>query len=280
MRSRVPPSVLDLPDLPHDGVRGLPHRLAVSADHLAVVVVGVGVRAHEGLPEQMEVDAARLRAVVPATQAEVDHHDPTAADDPRTMETPRDTADRPRDSPGRRPSAVERLFPRRTLDELHHDLVLDRVDVVEDRDRYAGGTRVRHETRLRPEAGPPQILVQGLESVSLRGAVLLDRGPAEELGPSQLGLRAALHQHGRAMRTRRQKPSGLHAGFGVCRRNPVTSDAGESLRTGEKSGGRHRAYRGSSSRPSSRTIAARSVSLRIGRPAAWRTLFTAGNTYA
>src|SRR5207247_9829520 len=74
------------------------------------------------------------------------------------------------------------------------------------------------------------------------------------------------------------KTFGAAEGFGASRRNPVTSDAGESLRTGEKSGGRHRAYRGSSSRPSRRTIAARSVSLRIGRPAAWRTLFTAGNT--
>src|SRR6266540_7219314 len=116
----------------------------------------------------MEVDAAGLRAAVLAAEAEVDHHDPTApddhvrrrqvaVDDPRTMETPRDAADRPRDPPPRCPAAVERLLRRRALDELHHDLVLDNVDVVEDRHRHASGTRLRHETRLRPEAGPPQV---------------------------------------------------------------------------------------------------------------------------
>src|SRR6266581_2226128 len=103
----------------------------------------------------MEVDAARLHPVILSAQAEVDHHDPAIAD----------------------------------------DLVLDQIDVVQNRHCDSGRSGFRHETCFVADARPAQRIVERLETIRFGFAMLFDGGPTQELRSSDLGLRAPLDEH-------------------------------------------------------------------------------------
>src|SRR3989441_26450 len=105
----------------------------------------------------MEVDTAGFRPVILSAQAEVDHHDPAiaddhvrgrqiAVDDPGPMEATDDLADPACDLHRRQAALVEDILRGRTVDELHDDLVLDQIDVVQDRHCDSGRSGFRHET--------------------------------------------------------------------------------------------------------------------------------------
>src|SRR5881296_1100258 len=154
----------------------------------------------------MEVDAARLHSVILSAQAEVDHHDPAiaddhvrgrqiAVDDPGPMEATDDLADPPCDLHRRRAAFVEDVLRGRTVDELHDDLVLDQIEVVENRHCDSGRPGFRHETRFVADARPAERIVERLETIRFGYAMLFDGGPSQELRSSELGLRAPLHEH-------------------------------------------------------------------------------------
>src|SRR3989475_13331551 len=96
----------------------------------------------------------------------------------------------------------------RTVDELHDDLVLHEIDVIQNRHRDPGGSRLRHEARLMTDSRPAQLVVEDVEAVRFCPPILLDGGPAEELPRSELLLRALLEEHaGRCDAAEKNLPS-------------------------------------------------------------------------
>src|SRR5207249_12132808 len=140
----------------------------------------------------MEVDTAGFRPVILSAQAEVDHHDPAiaddhvrgrqiAVDDPGPMEATYDLAEPACDLHRRRAALVEDVLRGRTVDELHDDLVLDQIDVVENRHCDSGRSGFRHETCFVADPGAAQRIVERLETIRFGYAMLFNGGPAQEL---------------------------------------------------------------------------------------------------
>src|SRR2546425_1091011 len=96
---------------------------------------------------------------------------------------------------GRRAASIEDVLRGWAIDELHDDLVLDQIDVVQDRHRDSGRSGFRHETRFVADARPAERIVERLETIRFRCAMLLDGGPSQELRSSELRLRTPLDEH-------------------------------------------------------------------------------------
>src|SRR3989442_11974339 len=101
----------------------------------------------------------------------------------------------------------------RTVDELHDDLVLHEIDVIQNRHRDPGGSGFRHEARLMTDSRPAQLVVEDVEAVRLRPPIFLDGGPSEEFRRSELRLRALLCEHAARFEAAEKKPLWGRAGI-------------------------------------------------------------------
>lgn len=175
------------------------------------------MRTDERLAKEVQVDPAGFDPTVFRTEAKVDHHNPSVANDhvgrrqisvhnPGAVQSTDNPADVAGDDQGGRSPSIKDLFHGGSTDELHDDLALDRIDIVQDRHGDTGRTGFRHQSGLGPDTGAAKVLVEILESVGFRNPVFLDRGAAEELCPPQFRFGPPLDQHGRAMPGGREKP--------------------------------------------------------------------------
>src|SRR3989442_8456580 len=141
MRSGVATPCLDFLRFDDDVFGRFPHRLAVALQRRPIVRGRTPVYAPQGLFQEEEVDAPRFHAVVFSTEAEVDHHDLSiaddhvrgrqiAVDDPGPVQASADLADHTGDFYRGGPSFVEDILRGRTFDELHDNLVLHEIDVI------------------------------------------------------------------------------------------------------------------------------------------------------